>query len=178
MSHQAQRRHLLRLASAGAVGAGLNGCGFKLRGSMTYAFTQLALLPSPGGPLVLALRRALTTSVAVLAADQPLAQAQVVLRVLQEQRERVVVASNASGQVRELELRLRVKFRLSTPQEQEIIPDTEILQTRSISYNETAALAKDAEEAFLYRDMQDDIVQQITRRLAAVKQLPSPLQPA
>jgi len=32
-------------------------------------------------------------------------------------------------------------------------------------------LAKEAEEALLYRDMQSDIVQQLLRRLAAVKQL-------
>ena len=62
-------------------------------------------------------------------------------------------------------------FRLRTPQGGEPIPSVELLQTRDISYNETQALAKEAEEALLYRNMQSDIVQQMLRRLAAVKQL-------
>jgi LPS-assembly lipoprotein len=49
-----------------------------------------------------------------------------------------------------------------------IVPDT-IVQLRDISYNESYALAKETEEAQLYRDMQSDVVQQILRRLAAVK---------
>jgi LPS-assembly lipoprotein len=43
------------------------------------------------------------------------------------------------------------------------------LQQRDISYNESAALAKEAEEILMFRDMQTDIVQQILRRLAAVQ---------
>jgi len=89
--------------------------------------------------------------------------------LLQEQRERVVVGLNASGQVRELQLRLRIRFKLRTPGGHELIPDTELLQQRDISYNETIALAKEAEEALLYRNMQTDLVQQLLRRLAAVK---------
>jgi len=52
-----------------------------------------------------------------------------------------------------------------------LIAPTEIVQQRDISFNESAVLAKEAEEALLYRDMQTDIVQQLLRRLAAVKSL-------
>ena len=97
--------------------------------------------------------------------------AQVVLDVLTEQREKVVVGLNASGQVREFQLRTRLKFKLRTPQGKELIPETELLQQRDISFNESAVLAKEAEESLLYRDMQTDIVQQLMRRLAAVKTL-------
>ena len=75
---------------------------------------------------------------------------------------------NASGQVREFQLRLRVNFRLRSAKNSELIPATEILQQRDISFNESAVLAKEAEEGLLYREMQSDIVQQIMRRLAAV----------
>jgi LPS-assembly lipoprotein len=44
-----------------------------------------------------------------------------------------------------------------------------LLQQRDISYSETIALAKEAEEALLYRNMQTDLVQQLLRRLAAVR---------
>ncbi|WP_199734043.1 LPS assembly lipoprotein LptE, partial [Corallococcus sp. CA041A] len=43
---------------------------------------------------------------------------------------------------------------------------------RDLSYNETQVLAKDYEEAALYRDMQGDTINQLVRRLGAVK-LPS-----
>lgn len=46
---------------------------------------------------------------------------------------------------------------------------TKITQQRDITFNESAALAKEAEEILLYRDMQNDIVQQMLRRLAAIK---------
>jgi LPS-assembly lipoprotein len=73
--------------------------------------------------------------------------------------------------VREFQLRLRFSFKLRTPQDKELIELAEILQQRDISYNESAALAKEAEEALLYRDMQSDLVQQIMRRLAAIRTL-------
>jgi LPS-assembly lipoprotein len=100
-----------------------------------------------------------------------LANSQVVLEVLSEARDRVVVGLNASGQVRELQLRLRVKFRLRTPQGKNLIPEVELQQQRDLSFLESAALSKEIEEAMMYRDMQVDIVQQILRRLAAVKSL-------
>jgi LPS-assembly lipoprotein len=82
-----------------------------------------------------------------------------------------VVGINASGQVREFQLRIRFTFRLRTLQGKQLIAPTEILQQRDISFNESAVLAKEAEEALLYRDMQSDIVQQVMRRLAAVRSL-------
>ena len=91
--------------------------------------------------------------------------------LLQERQERVVVGLNASGQVRELQLRQRVRIRLRGQQGQEWIADTELLQQRDISYNETVALSKEGEEAMLFRNMRTDLVQQLMRRLAAVKSL-------
>jgi LPS-assembly lipoprotein len=84
----------------------------------------------------------------------------------------VVVGLNAAGQVREFQLRIRFKFRLRTPGGREIIPDTEILQQRDISFNESAVLSKEPEEALLYRSMQNDIVQQLMRRLAVISLAP------
>ena len=50
-----------------------------------------------------------------------------------------------------------------------LIPETELLQQRDISYNETIALAKEAEEALLYRNMRTDLVQQLMRRLSLTR---------
>ena len=80
-----------------------------------------------------------------------------------------MVGQTAAGQVRELQLRTRFRFRLTTAQGLVLLETTELLLERDISYSETAALAKEAEEALQYRDMQRDIVQQAMRRLAAVR---------
>ena len=92
-----------------------------------------------------------------------------VLNVAQEQRDKVVVGTNASGQVREFQLRLSVQFGLTTPAGKELLPSDRLALQRDFSYNESYALAKETEEALLYRDMQTDIVQQILRRLATVR---------
>ena len=152
--------------------SGLSACGFKLRGSLRFAFESIAVTPVTGSAVAVELRRALEGNVKVLEISAtPGATAvppQVILDVLTEQREKTVVGVNAAGQVREFQLRIRVKFRLRTPEGKELIADTELLQQRDISFNESAVLAKEAEEVLLYRNMQTDIVQQLMRRLAAV----------
>ena len=114
------------------------------------------------------MRRTLSQSAEIVATP---AQAQVVLHALTDRRERSVVASTTAGQVRELQLRVRLEFRLTTPGGRELIPTTELLMTRDMSYSETVALAKEYEEAQLVRAMQTDIVGQVMRRLAHVKGL-------
>jgi LPS-assembly lipoprotein len=151
----------------------LAGCGFKLRQAPEFAFDSIVIDAQPNSPLGNELRRTLAADgrVRVLPSGSDAAQAQVVLALPLELREKVVVGLNASGQVREFQLRTRVRFRLRTPQGRELIPETELLQQRDISFSEAAALAKEAEEALLYRDMQGDLVQQLMRRLAALKTL-------
>lgn len=163
------RRAALQFAGLALASVGLTGCGFRLRGSQAFAFQRIAIGPQPGGPVAQELRRSFGPAVQVLAANVPLSQAQLVLTVASEAREKVVVGVNSSGQVRELQLRIRVRLQLRTAQGKDIIAGDEIVQQRDISYSESAALAKEAEEALLYRDMQSDIVQQILRRLAAVQ---------
>jgi LPS-assembly lipoprotein len=163
------RRVLLQFAGMGTLSGALAGCGFRLRGSQAFAFQRIAIQPNPGGAVAQELRRAFGSAVQVLAARDPLAQAQLVLNVVNEEREKIVVGVNTSGQVRELQLRMRVRVQLSTAKGKEIIAGDDIMQQRDISYSESAALAKEAEEALLYRDMQSDIVQQILRRLAVIQ---------
>ena len=53
------------------------------------------------------------------------------------------------------------KWASRTPGSVELIPETEIQQQRDMTYSETQALSKEAEEALLYRNMQTDIVQRL-----------------
>lgn len=165
-----QRRAFLSLAATAAA-LSLSGCGFALRKAPNFAFTTL--FSAINSQLGVELRRSLqsTRKVEVITDPRRINEAQVILDVLGDQREKVVLSLNAAGQVREFQLRLRFRFRLRTPAGKELIPDTEILQQRDISFNESAVLAKEAEETLLYRDMQSDVVQQIMRRLAAVTEL-------
>ncbi|WP_423837675.1 LPS assembly lipoprotein LptE [Variovorax terrae] len=163
-----QRRLLLALAPVAVLAA----CGFELRKAPKFVFTSL-FVGAPNSPVGNELKRYLASvgSVQVVNDPKQINTAQVILDVLQEQREKVVVGMNSAGQVTEFQLRLRFRFRLRTPQGKELIPDTEILLQRDISFSESAVLSKEAEEGLLYRDMQSDLVQQLMRRLAAVKEL-------
>ena len=151
----------------------LSACGFQLRQAPHFAFNSIFVAASPTSSLGNELKRNIRASegIEVINEVARAEKAQVVLDVLNDQREKVVVGLNASGQVREFQLRTRLKFKLRTPQGKELIPETELLQERDISFNESAVLSKEAEENLLYRDMQTDIVQQLMRRLAAVKSL-------
>ena len=164
-----RRRQFLALCGLLALGA----CGFQLRGAPDLAFKSIYVGGAEGTALGNELRRNLTSlgTVQVISDAASQASAQVVLDILAEQREKTVVGVNTSGQVREFQLRLRLKFRLRTPQGKDLITETEMLQQRDISFNESAVLAKEAEEGLMYRDMQTDIVQQLMRRLAAVRTL-------
>lgn len=170
-----QRRFLLTAMAVGAGGTGLllAGCGFELRKAPNFPFKTL-FSPFPEGSLIgTQLRRSLESNgtVKVITDARLIDQADVVLDVLLEQREKVVVSRNSVGQVREFQLRLRFRFKLRTPQGKELIPDSLILLERDISFNESAALSKETEEALLYREMQTDVVQQVMRRLASVTSL-------
>lgn len=162
------RRRLLIALSAAAL---LGGCGFKLRGKQTFAFETIAVTPEQGGAVASELGRYLGSMVRPVAPAAGGVSPDVIVDILGETREKVVVALGSSGQVREYQLRITVRFRMRTSQGRELIEPTDILQERDISFNESAVLAKEAEETLIYRDMQSDIVQQLLRRIAAVKTL-------
>ncbi len=167
-----QRR--LAFGLCGVLLLALVGCGFGLRQPYKFVFTSLYSGVPPTSAMGVELQRQLK------AGDQQLQfytdparlkEAEAVLDLLSEQRTKTVVGVSATGQVREFQLRLIIRFRLRTPLGKELIPETELVQQRAMSFDEAFVLAKEAEEALLYRDMQGDMAQQILRRLAAVKQL-------
>ena len=161
---------LLALSPALGVSLGVSGCGFALRQAPNFAFKTLFSPFPENSSLGIELKRSLESNgnVQVITDVRQIDKADVILDVLTDRREKTVVGLNASGQVREFQLRLRFTFRLRSAKNSDLIPATEILQQRDISFNESAVLAKETEEALLYREMQSDIVQQIMRRLATV----------
>lgn len=161
MSWSDRRHALLALAAAG-----LAGCGFELRRPPALSFHSIALTGfAPRSALADELRRDLALRVRVL--DAP-AQAEVVLQALSDVREKGVVATTSSAEVREFQLRLKLRFRAHTPAGRELIAPVELALTRDLSFTESTALAKELEEAELFREMQSDVVAQVLRRLASV----------
>jgi LPS-assembly lipoprotein len=159
------RRRALLAVSVGAMA--LAGCGFELRHAPPLPFRSIALVGfAPASPLRAALRGELERA-GVALRDNP-GQADAVFDALADTRERTVAASTAAGQVRELQLRVRLRFRVATPSGKLLLPPSDLLLTRDMSFNETDALAKQQEEALLYRAMDEDIVAQVLRRLAAI----------
>ncbi|MDM4766960.1 LPS assembly lipoprotein LptE [Pelomonas sp. SE-A7] len=146
-------------------------CGFELRRDSELKIQRIALVGFQGdSPMLAELRRQIGRSQARIVED--LQQAELILESRFDRRDKTVVASTSAGQVREWQLRLRFDFLLRTPGGELLLPRTELRLTREMNYTETAALAKEQEEAALYRAMQSDAVAQVMRHLAAVK-LPS-----
>jgi LPS-assembly lipoprotein len=161
------RRGAFRALLGGMGAWALAACGFELRVEPTLPFSRIALAGfAPRSPLAEEIRKALARSVQVTIAP---ANADVVLQALNDAREKNVVASTAAGQVREVQLRVKLEFQLLSPGGRVLIPATELLLSRDMSYSETIALAKEQEETQLYNSMQSDIVGQLMRRLARVK---------
>jgi LPS-assembly lipoprotein len=160
---------LIALATAFAIA--LAGCGFKLRGTQTLPFDTILVPPTTVLGTELARNINAGTNAKVVS-DAKAADA--IFYLLGETQEKVILSLNTQGRVREYQLRYRVVYRVSDPKgQQDFIPPQQIMLTRDITFNDQV-LAKENEEALLYRDMRSDMVQQIMRRLAAAKPLPPP----
>lgn len=162
------RRAVLRLAAASLGAAGLTACGFKLRGDVRLAFRSIRLGFAPRSMMGLEVQRqlSLVPDLRIVETD---AQAEVVMDVLTDQVTRVVSASTSAGQVREFAITVKLRFRLRTPAGRELVAPTELAQAQTLSYNESAALAKESEEAQVVESMRREIAAQVMRRLAAVR---------
>jgi len=151
--------------------AGLSACGFQLRGSdgqYNMPFKTIYLAFPDNSSLGTELRRNLRGSDKVIVvADVSQAEAQ--FEVLSENRNKAILSLNSQGRVREYMLTYTLVFRVRDAKGMEVLGATEIVLKRPLTFNESQVLAKESEEGLLYRDMQRDLVQQILRRLAAVK---------
>jgi LPS-assembly lipoprotein len=154
--------HAARLAVSIALCAALTACGFHLRGQATLPFESMYISGSPAFANQLA--RAVRAGSKTRILDNP-KDAEVTLQVLAETRERAILSLSAAGRVRELQIRYRVAFRVNDKAGREYLATNEILLKRDLVYNDSDVLGKEQEEALLYRDMQNDAIQQVVRRL-------------
>lgn len=153
---------LLTLASLVAA------CGFQLRGSYPLPFATISMSLEPTSDLYSSLRRTIeASSSARVVVDARQAEAN--LLVLSDKSEKSILSLNSSGRVREFQLTRSVSFKLSNARNVDFIPPGQITIRREITSSDDQVLSKEAEEALIWRDIQNDLVQQIMRRLTAAK---------
>ena len=160
-----------RLFGSAVLLGSLSACGFQLRQAPNYPFRTLFTGVAESSIFGQELKRNIASSgkVEVITDPKQVERADVIFDLLLELPEKVILSRTSAGSVREFQLRLRIRFKLRTRDGIELIPDTELVQERDISFNENSALSKETEEGLLYRDMRSDLVQQVMRRLAVAR---------
>jgi len=143
-------------------------CGFQLRGTATLPFSSIYVQAPPTSLFATQLKRAVVAGGGTRITERP-DQAQVILQILNEVPEKQILSLSGGGRVSEFQLRYRVSFRLTDSKNREHIPASEILLRRDYTYNDSQILAAESEEALLYRDMRNDAVSQLLRRLQAAR---------
>lgn len=182
-----QGRWLRRAAIVSLVSLGISACGFQLRGTPHMSFKTMQLTGfASNSPLASELARAIeSTGVDVVdstleatraASSATVPATHLVLEALRDNRDQVVASTTAYGQVRDMQARTQFRYRILRADGSELIPATSLEMANTLTFNEKDALAKADETDGLQRAMQTDIVQQVIRRLAAIRaeQLPSP----
>jgi LPS-assembly lipoprotein len=145
--------------------ATLAACGFHRREAQPLNYQRIGLSGfAERSTMADEIRRALPADAHIVSA----AQSQVVIDAVEDTQKTTVEASTAFGQVRELQLQVKLRYRVLDPNGVELLPIADLERFRDLTYNETNALAKDTELKALYRDMQSDMAVQLIRVLAAV----------
>ena len=150
----------------GALGL-LTACGFHLRGEYNVPFSSVFLSTTGASQVAVTLRRELNNSPTKLMPSAKDAEAQ--LNITGEKRERIILSLSGAGRVREYQLKLYVRYQLVDSKGAVAIPTSEIQLQRIMTYDDSQVIAKQQEEAMLYKDMEQDAANQILRRITAIK---------
>lgn len=158
-----KRRHFLL-----ALTLPFAGCGFQLRGAQRIPYRSVYIqTPDRESAFVRRLEQTLKDNQVALGASAR--EADAVLILSQEKKNRTILALSGGGRVREYRLNYAVNYSLNDREGKTIYPDSLIQLTRDFTYDDNLYLAKNAEEAFLYRDLEEDASQQILRRLRSAR---------
>lgn len=152
----------------------LSACGFHLRGSngsFILPFATMYIGLPDTSPLAIDLKRYIRAVGSTEVVDIKNG-ADAVFEVLsdpEKNRTKTILSLNSNGRVSEYQLGYSINFRVLDKAGNQLLGPTSISLNRPITFNDSQVLAKETEEAQLYRDMRNDMVQQIMRRLAAIK---------
>lgn len=160
-------RPMLRLILPCVFAALLAACGFQLRGSYSLPYESI-YLATGDGVIGAGLKRQIRSSGGTRLA-QSAADAQATFLPTGELRDSVILSLSSGGRVREKRLRYRYAYRIVDAKGRDLVPQSYVELNRDVSYADSATLAKTQEEDLLWRDMENDLVQQLMRRLVTAK---------
>ena len=146
----------------------LSGCGFQLRGSIELPeeLSEVALEGTrPNGELGVAVRNGFSRVGGQVVDSKTRAQS--VLIITQDSSSRRVLSVDSIGQANEYELAYTLGFRLDDPNGVNRVVQQSINLRRQFRFDPDLTLAKADEEARLVREMRQDAVRQMLRRLKA-----------
>ncbi|MFA7280703.1 MAG: LPS assembly lipoprotein LptE [Sterolibacterium sp.] len=153
----------------------LSACGFQLRGAYPLPFEKIYIALPETTELHAQLKRSISAgSNARIVDNQKDAQAS--LLIPSDASTKNILSLSATGRAREFQLVRTFNFRLVDGAGRDWLPPSQIVVRRDITFTDDQLLSKEAEETLLWRDIQNDLVQQILRRLAAAK-LPTKTEP-
>jgi LPS-assembly lipoprotein len=146
----------------------LTACGFQLRGQEDYAFKRLAIVGATA-PVAARLKRMIQGGIdTVIVAAAANADA---ILTISEGSSQSVLTFDTLGVASEYELIYSLSYHLVSSDGNVLIPPSEIRLNRSMTYSDQYSTAKATESTLLYADMQNDAVDQLTRRLSIVHSL-------
>jgi LPS-assembly lipoprotein len=160
------RRHFISVALLTGLVL-TSGCGFRLRGANDLKIASVYLNAPASSPLGMDVRRLLRAN-GVRTVESENA-AEVILDIQNETREQTVLTFSPTGTAREIELRLRLQFRVRAPEGANYIDSKELTFRRELLVSEGQILPREYEQQALYRDMQSDAVQQIVRQMEFIR---------
>ena len=150
--------------------AALAGCGFHLRGAgssnLPYKTMYIALPDT--AEVNIWLQRYIKASGSTQIVEEA-KSADAIFQQVSDNRQKIILSVNAQGRVSEYRLQLTYTFRVVNQKGQVLVAPNEVSLTRDISFSDSNILAKDLEEGLLWRDMNNDLVNQIMRRLSIIK---------
>ena len=159
----------LRIVLALLMAAVVAGCGFQLRGSNSnLPYKTLYISLPETADVRIWMQRYIKATGQTQIVDSP-KEAEAVFQQLQDSRVKTILSVNSQGRVSEYRLQLNYRFRVVDAKGRELVGPNEINLSRDISYSDSNILAKDLEEGLLWRDMNNDLVNQIVRRLSLIK---------
>jgi len=154
----------------GFVLVALAGCGFHLRGSATLPDSLKTMYIqgiSLQQDLGLELKRGLTRNdVLVIESYQ---EGSAVLTVLENKYERRVLSVGSDAKVSEYALHGLLRFKV-TDGDGKVMSDSQKVEAqRDYRFNQEQVLASDQEEALLHKELNQQLVQSVLRRLSVLK---------
>lgn len=151
--------------------ASLTACGFQLRGSYSLPWETLYLGMAENTPMYQQLKRSIEASTQTRIVGNP-KEAQASLIVVSDQQGKSILSLNAKGFVREFQLSRTFVYRIQDAKGKELVAAAPIVLFREMTFDDEQLFAKEAEEGMIYAEMQNDLVQQLLRRLAASGRAP------